>query len=96
MESSRRYSRLRFDRRLIDQHDGDVILYRIDPVALRTFQALRVLTVLKRLLARRANQNLQKVFAEHDLSIVYDSRLPISCDATHKRMQRESRKKGEV
>ncbi len=34
--------RLRLDRSLIDQHDGDIVLYRVDPVALLTLKAFRV------------------------------------------------------
>ncbi len=58
---------LRLDRRLIDQHDGDVVFHRVDPVALRTLQSLRILAVFERLLARRTNQDFQKVFGNHDL-----------------------------
>ena len=83
MESSRRSFELRFDHRLINQHNGDVVLHRVHPVALCAFQALRRLAVLKRLFARGANQNLQKVFAEHDLRIVYDRPDASTCDATH-------------
>jgi hypothetical protein len=50
---------LGFDRRLAHQHDGDVVLHRIDAVALRALQALRILAVLKPLLTRRTNQNIQ-------------------------------------
>ena len=50
---------LRLDRGLIDQHDGDVVLDRIDPVTLFALQTLRVLAVLEPLLAGRTNQNFQ-------------------------------------
>ena len=56
---SRSPENLGLDHGLIDQHDGDVVLDRINPVALRTLQTLRVLTVRERLLAGRAHQNFQ-------------------------------------
>ena len=61
---------LRLDRGLIDQHDGDIVLHRVDPVALRTSQAFRVLAVLERLLAGWTNQRFQEVFGNHDSGIV--------------------------
>lgn len=48
---------LKLDRGLIDQHDRDVVLYRVNPVALRTFQAFRILAVLERLLTGWTNQH---------------------------------------
>jgi hypothetical protein len=57
---------LRFDRRLIDQHDGNVVLHRIDTVALLALQALRGLTVFERLLAGGTNQNFQEFFGKHN------------------------------
>ena len=50
---------------LIHQHDGDVVLHQIDPVALRALQALRVLAVVEGLLAGGTNQNFQQVFGDH-------------------------------
>lgn len=47
------------DRRLIHQHDGDVVLHRVDAVALAALQALGILAVVECLLARRTNQDLQ-------------------------------------
>ena len=61
---------LRLDRSLIDQHDGDVVLYRVDPVALLTFETFRVLTVLERLFAGWTNQHFQEVLGNHDPGIV--------------------------
>jgi hypothetical protein len=58
------------DRRLIDQHDGNVVFDGIDPVTLGTLQTLRVLTVFERLFAGRTNQNFQKVFGNHNWGIV--------------------------
>ena len=52
-------SELRFDGRLIHQHDGDVFFDRVHSVALGAFQAFRVLPVFKRLLAGRTNQDFQ-------------------------------------
>ena len=58
------------DRRLVDQHDGDIVSDRIDPVTLGAFQTLGALAVLQRLLARRTHQHLQQIFGNHDPSIV--------------------------
>lgn len=60
----------RFDRRLIHQHDGDIVAYGIDAVTLHALQALWVLTMLQFFLARGANQNFQQIFGNHDSSIV--------------------------
>ena len=57
--------RLGLDRSLVHQHDGNVVLHRIYPAALRALQALRILPVLERLLARRTNQNLQQILGNH-------------------------------
>ena len=57
---------LGLDHRFVDQHDGNVVFHWIDAVALRALQALGILAVLERLLAGRADQNLQKVFVDHD------------------------------
>ena len=50
---------LGLDLSLIDQHDGDVVLHRIDPAALLTLQTFRILAVLQRLYACRTNQVFQ-------------------------------------
>jgi len=55
---------------LLYQHDGNVVLHCVHPVALRTLQALRILPVIERLLARGADQNLQQFFGYHDKGIV--------------------------
>jgi hypothetical protein len=55
-----------FDRGLVHQHDGDVVFYRIHPVALRTLQALRAVAVLEGLLARGTDQNFQQLLGNHD------------------------------
>ena len=78
---------LGLDRRLINQHDGDVVFYRIDPVALGTFQAFRVLAVFKRLLASRTNEHFQKVFGNHDVCIVRQVWRG-TCDRNHARKNR--------
>ena len=39
----------------IHQHNRDIVLHGVDPVALPAFQALRILPVIKRLLARGTN-----------------------------------------
>jgi hypothetical protein len=61
---------LRFGGGFIDQHDGDVVLDCIDPVALLALQALRILAVLERLFAGRTDQDFQQFFGNHDLCIV--------------------------
>jgi hypothetical protein len=50
---------LRLDGGLIDQHDGDIVPDRIDPVTLLALQTLGLFAVLERLFARRTNQNFQ-------------------------------------
>jgi hypothetical protein len=57
---------LRFDRRLIHQHDRDIIFNRVNPVALRTLQTFRILAVFERPLARRTHQNFEQFFGNHD------------------------------
>ncbi len=47
------------DCRLIDQHDGDIVLYRVHAVALRALQGLWTRTVFQWLLAGWADKNLQ-------------------------------------
>ena len=63
-------AKLGLDRGLIDQHDGDVVLHRINPVTLCTFESFGILAVLERLLASRTNQHFQEVFGNHDWAIV--------------------------
>lgn len=50
---------LRLDDCLIDQHDRDVVLYRVDAVALLALQAFWLLAVFEPLLAFRTNQNIE-------------------------------------
>ena len=50
---------LKLDDCLIDQHDRDVVLYRVDAVTLRALQAFRLLAVFEPLLALRTNQNIE-------------------------------------
>ena len=56
---------LRLDRGLINQHDGDVVLYRINPVTLGALETFRVLAVVQRLFARRTYQNFQQILGNH-------------------------------
>ena len=44
---------------LIDQHDRDVVLYRVDAVTLLALQAFWLLAVFEPLLAFRTNQNIE-------------------------------------
>jgi hypothetical protein len=55
----------RLDGRLIHQHDGNFVLDRVDPVTLRASQTLRVLAIIKLVLANRTNQKLQQIFGNH-------------------------------
>ena len=59
-----------FDGRFIDQHDRNIVFYRVDSVALGALQGFRILAVFERLLARRTDQDFQKFFGNHDLGIV--------------------------
>src|ERR1700676_1110313 len=61
---------LRFDGRLIDQHDGNVVLHGVDALALLALQALRVWAVLECLLAGGTDQNFQEFFGKHNQGIV--------------------------
>jgi len=47
------------DRGLVDQHDRNIIFYRVHPVTFYALQAFRILPVLEGLLARWANQNFK-------------------------------------
>lgn len=58
--------RLFFDSGFVYQHDGDVVLHRIDEAALLALQALRIFAVLEGLLARGANQNFEQILCNHD------------------------------
>ena len=61
---------LGLDGSLVHQHNGDVVLHRVYPMALLAFQALGILAVLERLLARRTDQDFQQVLGNHHKSIV--------------------------
>jgi hypothetical protein len=63
---------LRFDRRLIQQHHGEAVADRVDSVAGRALEALRILTVFQRLDAGRADQVFQQIFSKHDWAL-YDT-----------------------
>jgi len=54
------------DRGFIDQHDGNVVLHGINPVALRTLQAFRILAVVEGLLAGWAHQDFQQILGNHE------------------------------
>ena len=49
----------------VHQQNGNIIPHRIDAMALATFQALAILPNCERLLAHRADQNVQKVLWDH-------------------------------
>jgi len=65
-------TRLRFDRCLIEQHHGEAVADRVDSVASRALETLRILTVFQRLDAGRADQVFQQIFRKHDWAL-YDS-----------------------
>ena len=69
-EVKRRRFFLRLDRGFIDQHDGNIVFHRIDAVALGALQTLRTLAVHERLLAGWANQNVEKIFGNHNGRVV--------------------------
>jgi hypothetical protein len=52
-------------RGLINQKDRNVVAYRIDAAAFSTFQALAILFQHERLLANRANEDVEKVLGDH-------------------------------
>src|SRR5580658_9123060 len=70
LKRAQAFPELKFDRGLVDQHDRNVVLHRVDAMALGTLQALRVLAILERLLAGGTNQNFQQIFSNHDANIV--------------------------
>jgi len=74
---------LRLDRSLIDQHDGDIVLHGVDPVALRALEAFRALSVLEWPLAGWTNQHFQEFFGNHD-SALYDRRWNKTYDEAHR------------
>jgi len=57
---------LRFDRGFVDQHDGNVVFYRVDAAALRALQALRILPIFKGHFAGWTNQDFEKILRDHD------------------------------
>jgi hypothetical protein len=54
------------DHGLIDQHDGYVVLHRVNAVACAALQAFGTLAVIERLFAGRANKDLEEIFREHE------------------------------
>jgi hypothetical protein len=64
---------LGFDGRFLDQHDGNVILDRVEAVALSALQALGILAVVEGLLAGRTDENLEQIRRKHDSAIVAES-----------------------
>jgi hypothetical protein len=67
-------SELRLDGRFIHKHDGQVVLYGINPMTLSAFQALGVLAVLNSGFARWTNQNLEQILGDHDACGLYAKR----------------------
>jgi hypothetical protein len=64
--ASRMDDRLRgVDPGFVDEHVRDAVFHSVDAVTLPALQALRILPVIERLLADRADQNLEQVFVEH-------------------------------
>jgi hypothetical protein len=59
-------AKLRLDDGFIHEHDRNIVSHGIDPVALGALQAFGSFAVFQRLLASRANQNLQEFWGDHD------------------------------
>jgi methylenetetrahydrofolate dehydrogenase (NADP+)/methenyltetrahydrofolate cyclohydrolase len=60
------------DRCLVHQHDGNVVLHCIYPVALRTLQTFWFFPVYESLLARRTNQDFQQFLGNHGWIVPHD------------------------
>jgi hypothetical protein len=50
----------------VDQQDRNTVLYRVHAAAFSAFQARRILFQDERLLARRANQDVEQILRNHD------------------------------
>lgn len=59
-----------FDGGLIDEHNRDPVFHRVHAMTLRALQTLRRRPVFEGLLARRANEDFQKLLGKHDSEIV--------------------------
>ena len=57
--------RLGLNLSFVDQHDRQTVTNRINAVALRTLQALRLKPVIKLRLASRTNQHLNQFLRQH-------------------------------
>ena len=69
---------LRFDGRLVDQHDRNVIFDGIDAVALCAFQALGIGAVLEGLDAGRTDQDFEEIFGNHDGHCTIETSFKVS------------------
>lgn len=54
----------------IHEHDGDIVLNRVDAAALAAFEAIRGSTEHDRLFTDRANQYVEQILRDHGDSIV--------------------------
>jgi hypothetical protein len=56
----------RIDDGFVDQHDWDAVPYRVNAVALAALQTLSVVFQRQRLLADRADQDVEQVLGNHE------------------------------
>jgi hypothetical protein len=69
------YFSLGLNGRFVDKHNRNVILHRVNAVALGTLQAFRILAVFEGLLVGGANQNFEKILSDHAWGIVRQNEL---------------------
>jgi hypothetical protein len=72
-----------FNRGGVDQQNRDVVLNRIDAAAFATLQAFGFVLQRERLLANRANQNIEQILANHTALILQPARagsIAADCD----------------
>jgi hypothetical protein len=67
MDRDRGSPPLRLDRRLVDQHDRNVIFYGVDAMALLALEGLGGLTIFEPLLAGGADQDFEQILIDHDV-----------------------------
>ena len=78
---------LRLDDCLLDQHDRDVVLHRIDSVTLLALQAFWLLAVFELLLAFRTNQNIEEFFGNHDCALYDIGRRPFGSEKSSRQLR---------
>jgi len=58
-----------FDRCLVEQHDGDIVLNGVYTMALAALQGFRVRAIIQGLDARGADEIFQQEFIDHDTAL---------------------------